>query len=163
VSIARLLEAGAGTAPVDAARILEERVQEFVARAKPAIAAPALTGRGHELRRWVVSLSACSYYARLLAQTADRSRGPVEPPAAAQLTLLDDLIAANIHAASERIGGRHDAKTSNTLPLFDALRAQANAHGSDEALLLSATRLLERLDRTVARLARDEGTVTEIA
>lgn len=162
-SIVRLLDPNMGTAPLDAARALESRVQEFIARTKPAIAAPALTGRGHELRGWIVSLSACSYYARLLAQTADRSNNALDGVAAAQLRRIDELMAVNVHAARERVAGRHDARTANTLPLFDALRAEAESRGAARPLLLSATHLLERLDRTIARLARDEGTVTDVA
>jgi hypothetical protein len=70
------------------------------------------------------------------------------------------MIAANIQAASERIAGRHDGVTVDTLPLFDDLRARANGNALPEIPLLSAARLLERFDRTIARLAREEGTVT---
>jgi uncharacterized membrane protein YccC len=161
-SITRLLDSGAQNKPLDASRVLEERVQQFAARTKPAIAVPVLIGRGHELRRWTVSLNACSYYARLLARAADRTPEPPDPAAAAALTRLDEVIAANIHAAVERVDGRHDAATLNPLSLLETLRTHANERAEAEPSLLAAARLLERIDRTISRLARDEDTVTEI-
>jgi uncharacterized membrane protein YccC len=162
-SITRLLDSGAQDEPLDASRVLEERVQQFTARTQPAIAVPALIGRGHELRRWTVSLNACSYYARLLARAADRTPGPPDPAAAAQLTRLDEVIASNIRAAGERVDGRHDAVTITTVPLLEALRTHANGDTEAEPALLAAAHLLERIDRTVARLARDESTITEVS
>jgi uncharacterized membrane protein YccC len=162
-SITRLLDTGAQDEPLEASRILEESVAHFTARTKPAIAVPALIGRGHELRRWTVSLNACSYYARLLARAADRTPKPPDSSAAEQLRRLDEIIAANIHAASERVDGRHDGVTVNTLPLLKALREHANGHAEVEPSLLAAARLLERIDRTISGLARDEDTITDIA
>jgi uncharacterized membrane protein YccC len=162
-SITRLLDTGAQDEPLEASRILEESVAHFTARTKPAIAVPALIGRGHELRRWTVSLNACSYYARLLARAADRTPKPPDPRAAEQLGRLDEIIAANIDAASERVDGRHDGVTTNTLPLLKALREHANGHAEVEPSLLAAARLLERIDRTISGLARDEDTITDIA
>jgi uncharacterized membrane protein YccC len=161
-SISRFIDPQTASEPLEAARILEERVQQFVARAKPAIAAPALIGAGHELRRWIVSLSACSYYTRVLARTADRTSQAVHATAAAQLTNLDEIIAGNIRAASERVDGHHGGATTNTLALFAALRSEAQAPAADETTLPAAAHWLERLDRTIARLARDEGTIIEI-
>jgi len=162
-SITRLLDNGAQDEPLDASRVLEERVQQFTARTKPAIAVPTLIGRGHELRRWTVSLNACSYYARLLARAADRAMLPAQPAIAAQLTKLDEAIAINIAAAGERVEGRHDAVAINTLPLLQALRNAAHDADQFEPSLLAAARLLERIDRTISRLARDDDTVTDIA
>lgn len=162
-SITRLLDSGAQDEPLDASRVLEERVQQFTARTKPAIAVPALIGRGHELRRWTVSLNACSYYARLLARAADRTDESPDSAAAAQLIRLDEMIASNIRAAAERVDGRHDAATVNTVPLLEALRTHAHDHSEVQPSVLAAARLLERIDRTIARLARDEDTLTEIA
>jgi hypothetical protein len=51
----------------------------------------------------------------------------------------------------------------NTLPLLEALRARANDSAGSESSLLAAAHLLERLDRTISRLARDNDTVTELA
>jgi hypothetical protein len=158
-----LLDNGAQDEPLDASRVLEERVQQFTARTKPAIAVPTLIGRGHELRRWTVSLNACSYYARLLARAADRAMLPAQPAIAAQLTKLDEAIAINIAAAGERVEGRHDAVAINTLPLLQALRNAAHDADQFEPSLLAAARLLERIDRTISRLARDDDTVTDIA
>jgi hypothetical protein len=162
-SITRLLDNDAQDEPLDASRVLEERVQQFTARTKPAIAVPALIGQGHEPRRWTMSLNACSYYARLLARAADRTPWPPDAAAAAQLSRLDEVIASNIRAPGERVDGRHDAVTINTVPLLEALRTHANGHAEVESSLLAAARLLERIDRTISRFARDESTVTEIA
>jgi uncharacterized membrane protein YccC len=162
-SIARLLNAPNETTPLDAVRALEERVQRFTSRTKPAVAVPALVGRGHELRRWIVSLSACSYYARLLARTADRSEPASDSNVAALFFQLDEIIEANIRSARDRIDGRDDARTADTRPLIDAVRGALDRDDDEARTLLAAAHLLERLDRAVARLARDEGTVTEIA
>jgi hypothetical protein len=164
-SITRLIDPQAQSAPVDTARVLEARVQHFVARAKPAIAAPALIGRGHELRGWIVALNACSYYGRLLARTADGADVRPAPDQGAQLARLDEIMASNIRAAGERIEGRHDTPTIEALPLVDTLRSVPSARNGStaEPRLVSAAHLLERLDRTIARLARQEGTITEIA
>jgi uncharacterized membrane protein YccC len=153
---------GAGSgAPLDAARVLEERVEQFVARAKPALAVPVLIGRGHELRRWIVSLSACSYYGRMLARAADRSAAPLAADAAAHLDALDAAIEANIRAAGERVYGRFDDRTTNTMPLFEALRRGLPAVNGRSDDVSAAAHVLERLDRTIARLARDEGTIVD--
>jgi hypothetical protein len=97
----------------------------------------------------------------MLARVADRARAPVSAATAPELAQLDTIIAANIHAANERVGGRHDLATTNTLALVDALRTQAQPSDTTAATLIAATHLLERLDRTIARLAREEGTVVE--
>ncbi len=163
VCIAHLLDVRDAVGPLDAARVVEERVQHFVSRAKPTIAAPTFLGSGHELRRWIVSLSACSYYARMLARAVDRMQHPVPAAVGALLRHIEQTMTANIAAAGERVNGRHDGATTNTLPLFDDLRREAASGTPDGLELLSATHLLERLDRTIARLARDEGTITDVA
>jgi uncharacterized membrane protein YccC len=162
-SITRLVDPSPATPPpLDAARLLEESVQHFVARAKPTVSSPVLLGTGHELRRWIISLSACSHYGRLLARAADRAAIPLDEAAATQLRRIDSVIAANIDAAQQRVDGDHDGATTNTLALFDALRQALPADASAAPVVRSAAHLLERMDRTIARLARDEDTVTEI-
>ena len=154
--IARLLDPAAVESPLDAARTLETNVQQFVARAKPSVGAPVLTGRGHELRRWIVSLSACSYYARTLARVVERSEGATGGRAGTILRRLDDAIAFNILAAAERINGKHETLTVDTPALFNEMRRSIAFDGPPSPALESATHLLERLDRTIARLARSD-------
>jgi len=115
-----------------------------------------LTGRGHELRRWIVSLSACSYYARTLARVVERSEGATGGRAGTILRRLDDAIAFNILAAAERINGKHETLTVDTPALFNEMRRSIAFDGPPSPALESATHLLERLDRTIARLARSD-------
>jgi hypothetical protein len=162
-SIARIAGAADASEPLDAARVLEEHVQQFIVRAKPAIGSPVLIGTGHELRRWIVALSATSYYGRMLARIADRAPELHDGALAALLDRVEQTISGNIRAAQERIYGRHDVATTSTFALFDQLRRGAPEHSAEHAALTSAAHLLERLDRTIARLAREEGTIVEPA
>ena len=162
-SITRLIDGGDPSITLDAARVLEERVQQFILRAKPTIGSPVLIGRGHRLRRWIVSLSASSYYARLLARAADRMPPLRSANVAALLLRIDASIASNIRAAADRVDGRHDAASVSTFALFEELRRAGAAEGGAHPPVTTAAHLLERLDRTIARLARDEGTIVEPA
>jgi uncharacterized membrane protein YccC len=161
-SINRLIDPDQAGTPLDSALVLEEAVQHFVARARPWTGVPALIGPGPELRRWIASLNAASYYARLLARTADRSVTASDAATATQLRALDEVIAANVHAAAARIAGQTDARTTSTSMIFETLREGVDEFDADGSPLRTATFLLERLDRTIARLGRAEGTVTEI-
>ncbi len=74
--IARLLDPASPREPLDAARDLDDRVQQFVLRAKPLVSGNRLVRGRDDLRRWIVALTAAGYYARNLARVADRADGP---------------------------------------------------------------------------------------
>jgi hypothetical protein len=159
--VGRLIAAPTDELPLEAARVLEDRVQQFVARAQPVVSLPVLAGMGYELRRWIVSLSACSYYARSLARVVDRGPTPPGDIAATSLRRLEAGVIANIDAASLRVknGSPDGIETVDNETLFEIIHAHAAAFGSRGSALEEATTLLERFDRALARLAHEDGSL----
>ncbi len=153
-SVARLLDPQTDVDPLAAARLLEERVQQFIAGSRPAVSSPALLGSGHEMRRRIVLLRACSYYARTLARVADRAPSFPHRGVLAPLWNVDEGIATNVRAAAERLDAKGDAATVDTTALFEDLR-RSIADDGESTTLRTAVHLLERIDRTVARLGCD--------
>jgi len=153
-SVARLLDPQTDVDPLAAARLLEERVQQFIAGSRPAVSSPALLGSGHEMRRRIVLLRACSYYARTLARVADRAPSFPHRGVLAPLWNVDEGIATNVRAAAERLDAKGDAATVDTTALFEDLR-RSIADDGESTTLRTTVHLLERIDRTVARLGCD--------
>jgi uncharacterized membrane protein YccC len=152
-SIDKLLDAHSANDPIDAARELDARVQRFVARARTIAAAPsAVTGVSHDLRRWMYALSQYSFYARNLASMIDGEPGLAQGGSTTALRQLETAMHANIAAARAWLDDRAQHDTKDTAALLDRIRRE---HGT----LAPATHLLERLDRTIARLAQKTGTL----
>ncbi|HZO92414.1 MAG TPA: FUSC family protein [Candidatus Baltobacteraceae bacterium] len=154
--IARLLDPASEREPLDAARELDDRVHDFVLRAKPLVSGNRFVRGSDELRRWMVALTSAGYYARTLARVADRSREAPTQLASVPLRRLDAAIAANIDAAAEHPAEFGDAPIRDTTPLLEALRRAERAQDGETASVLeAASHLLEHLDRAVARLTND--------
>lgn len=152
--IARILDPRSARDPLEAARALDDRVQDFVLRAKPLVSGNRFGAGREDLRRWIVALTAAGYYARTLARVADRSEEAPAPAAVAPLRGLDDAIAANIESAASHPAEFGEGPIADTTPLLEALRrAERVQDGQTAEILETATHLLEHLDRTVARLA----------
>jgi uncharacterized membrane protein YccC len=150
-AIGKLLDASSTPDPIDAAHDLDGRIQRFVARARTIVAAPsALTGAGRDLRRWMFSLAQYSYYARNLASLADHEPGIAVGKAAEALRALEPAMHENIDAAAARLQRRDERTTADTGPLLEELRLA-------QSELEPAAHLLERLDRTIARLSQEPG------
>ena len=152
-SIARLLDARSDARPLDAARVLEERVQGFVARAAPAVSTPTLLGGRADLRRWIVLFRTCSYYGRTLARVVDRYPGGPPGHASALLERLGVLIGVDIDRAIARVDDRGESDGADTAAVFEALHVLHSS--AEESTLEAATHLLERIDTAVDRLASD--------
>ncbi|HTW83659.1 MAG TPA: FUSC family protein [Candidatus Sulfotelmatobacter sp.] len=152
-TIDKLLDARSTEDPIDAAHELDDRIQRFVVRARSIVSAPAaVTGASHDLRRWMYSLAQYSYYARNVASLVDREPGLAQGRAAEALRELEPAMLANIAAAQAWLADHKDHATVDTAAQFDAIRrAQPD--------LTAEAHLLERLDRTMARLAREAGTL----
>ncbi|GAC1614007.1 MAG: FUSC family protein [Vulcanimicrobiaceae bacterium] len=156
-SIARLVDPQSAARPLDAARVLEECVQGFAARAGPAVSTPTLLGGRHDLRRWIVLFRTCSYYGRTLARVVDRDAVGTQHDASELLSRLDALIAIDVDRAIARIDESGDREGTATATVFDALHL---THAPDaDTTLEAATDLLERIDGAVDRLARDLSTL----
>ncbi len=152
--IARLLDPASPREPLEAARELDDRVQQFVLRAKPLVSGNRFVRGRDDLRRWIVALTAAGYYARNLARVADRSEEIPSEVATAPLRRLDEAIAANIEAAAMHPAEPGESPVADTTPLLEALRRAERAQdGKTAQILEAASHLLEHLDRAVARLA----------
>jgi uncharacterized membrane protein YccC len=152
-AIDKLLDAQSDDDPIVAAHELDARIQQFVARARTIVGAPqALTGAGRDIRLWMFSLAQYSFYARNLAALVDGAPGIAHERSAEALRELETAMAANVHAAEDWLEHRHEVPTTDTAPLLDEVRRT-------QAELEPVAHLLERLDRTMARLARDPGTL----
>jgi len=150
-AIGKLLDANSTPDPIDLAHDLDVRIQRFVARARTIVAAPpALTGAGPDLRRWMFSLAQYSYYARNLASLVDHDPGIAHGKGAEALRALEPAMLENIDAAAARLQRRDERTIAETAPLLEEIRL---AQGELEP----AAHLLERLDRTIARLSREPG------
>ena len=150
-AIGKLLDASSTPDPIDTAHDLDGRIQRFVARARSIVAAPpALTGAGRDLRRWMFSLAQYSYYARNLASLVDHEPGIAHGTGAEALRALEPLMRENIDAATARLNRSNERTTAETGPLLEQIRLA-------QSELEPAAHLLERLDRTIARLSREPG------
>jgi hypothetical protein len=148
-----LLDASSTPDPIDTAHDLDGRIQRFVARARSIVAAPpALTGAGRDLRRWMFSLAQYSYYARNLASLVDHEPGIAHGTGAEALRALEPLMRENIDAATARLNRSNERTTAETGPLLEQIRLA-------QSELEPAAHLLERLDRTIARLSREPGSL----
>jgi uncharacterized membrane protein YccC len=152
-AIGKLLDASSTPDPIDTAHDLDGRIQRFVARARSIVAAPpALTGAGRDLRRWMFSLAQYSYYARNLASLVDHEPGIAHGTGAEALRALEPLMRENIDAATARLNRSNERTTAETGPLLEQIRLA-------QSELEPAAHLLERLDRTIARLSREPGSL----
>jgi uncharacterized membrane protein YccC len=147
----------AADSTVAAARELDRRLQHLRERTRPILAGRALTSAARRLRRWTAALSACGYYARNFAAIVDRAKTGVDAQAAPALRALDDAVAANVHAAVERFTNDATVTTIDARPHVFALQrlAQDAAH-VERDVLEPAVHLIDRLDRAIVRLARDD-------
>ena len=101
-------------------------------------------------------LTAVDHYARSLAQRADHVR---EPGWAPTLQPATACVRTNLNAMRQMLNDRQTAQISSAEDLIDAAEAYA-AHTPDpdhRAALLSAARLLRRIDQVVVKFANDLG------
>ncbi len=101
-------------------------------------------------------LTAVDHYARSLAQLADHVR---EPGWAPTLQPATACVRTNLNALRQMLHGRQIGQISSAEDLIDAAEAYA-AHTPDpdrRAALLSAARLLRRIDQVVVKFATDLG------
>jgi hypothetical protein len=142
---------------IAAARTLDERLQQLVARTRPILAGRALTASARRLRRWTAALGACGFYARSFAAIVDRAGGAVDSRAADSLRNLESTLTANLEAAAAHFSADATITTTDARPYVDALQQLAHdAPGGPDRVLSHATHLLDRLDRVIVRLAREE-------
>jgi uncharacterized membrane protein YccC len=101
-------------------------------------------------------LTAVDHYARRLAQLADHVR---EPGWAPTLQPATDCVRSNLNALRQTLHGRQIGRISSAEDLIDAAEAYAARIPDPDrrAALLSATRLLRRIDQVVVKFATDLG------
>ncbi len=156
--IAHLLDPAENAEPVlVAARALDGKLQNLVARTRPLFAGRTLTAPARRLRRWTAALSACGFYARNFAGIVDRTSAAVDPQAVEPLKRLEAAVAANLRAASDRFTA--DAELTTIDPAADIASLQQIAQDQslrDRDVLLQTAHLVDRVDRAVVRLAHNE-------
>ena len=139
------------------ARLLDDRLQQLVARTRPVLAGRALTAGARRLRRWTAALSACGFYARSFAAVVDRADAAAELRAADPLRELEAVVTANIRAAAEHFTADVTVATTDARPYLDTLvQLSHDAPDGADRVLVPAIHLVDRLDRAIVRLARDE-------
>jgi uncharacterized membrane protein YccC len=101
-------------------------------------------------------LTAVDHYARSLAQLADHVR---EPGWAPTLQPATACVRTNLHALRQMLQGRQIGQISSAEDVLDAAEAYAARIPDPDrrAALLSATRLLRRIDQVVVKFATDLG------
>ena len=142
---------------VAAARVLDERLQQLVARTRAVLAGRALTARARQLRRWIAALGACGFYARNFAAIVDHATSAVDARAADPLQKLASAVRSNLQAAATHFSAQAAVTTTDARPYVAELQQLAHDEpDGPDRVLLPATHLIDRLDRAIVRLARDE-------
>ena len=140
-----------------AARTLDASLQHLLARTRPILTGRALTPGARRLHRWTAALGACGYYARSFAALVDRAAAGIDARAADPLLELERVVSSNLRAAAERFSGDEARATTDARPYVATLQQLARDEpGVHEDVLEPATHLIDRLDRAIVRLARDD-------
>jgi uncharacterized membrane protein YccC len=161
-AVDRILGQEPGTPPVELAREMDDALDTLRQRAKP-LDNPLPRRRGRSsYQRALRVLTSVDHYARSLARLSDGVR---EPGWAPTLNPAADRVRANLDALRRVLLRREAGEIRSAEDVIDAAEADA-AHIPDprrRADLLSAARLLRRIDQAVVGFATDIGQRDEAA
>jgi uncharacterized membrane protein YccC len=160
-SIERILGQESGSALGQLTRDLHQTLSTLRERSKP-LDDPLPWRRGRSsYQRTLRVLTAIEYYARSLARLADEIS---EPGWAPTLQPAATRVRANLNALRQMLQRRQAEEIASAEDLIDAAEAYA-AHIPDpdrRIALLSAARLLRRIDQVVVKFATDLGGAGEV-